>query len=436
MVSLRASRAEKFRRLSKEGSWIVIGQLTAVFGSLVGVRILTGLMSPEAYGELALGMTVAALVNQIILGPLSNGVTRYYAPAVEQSDIGGYLYAVRRLVVLATAVIILLVFLLSAGLLTAGYITYIGITIAALVFAALSGYNAILSGIQNAARQRSTVALHQGLESWARFLGAAGLIVWLGASSAAAMAGYAIAAMLVFVSQSFFLRKIISTGAHASRQAANWQEKIFAFSWPISVFGMFTWLQLVSDRWALKLFTTTHEVGLYAVLFQLGYYPMAMASGMVMQLLVPIFYQRAGDASDQTRNANVLSLSTRITWLTLGLTGTVFLAALLLHEQVFRLIVASEYVSVSPLLPWILLSGGIFAAGQTIALYLQSQMKTRLMMTAKIATALMGLLFNFVGAYWYGTAGIAAASVLFSISYFLWMVALSNSGVGNILGEH
>lgn len=436
MIRLRFSRSEKFRRLSKEGSWIVLGQLTAVLGSLVGVRILTGLMPPEAYGELALGMTVAALVNQIILGPLSNGVTRYYAPAVEQSDIGGYLYAVRRLVVLSTAVIILLIFLLSAGLLTSGYTIYIGITIAALVYAALSGYNAILSGIQNAARQRSTVALHQGLESWARFLGAAGLIVWLGASSAAAMAGYAIAALLVFVSQSFFLGKIISTGVSASRQAANWQEKIFAFSWPISVFGMFTWLQLVSDRWALKLFTTTHEVGLYAVLFQLGYYPMAMASGMVMQLLVPIFYQRAGDASDQTRNANVLSLSTRITWLTMGLTGTVFLAALLLHEQVFRLIVANEYISVSPLLPWILLSGGIFAAGQTIALYLQSQMKTRLMMTAKIATALMGLLFNFVGAYWYGTAGIVAASVLFSISYFLWMVALSNSSVGNILGEH
>ena len=56
-----------------------------------------------------------------------------------------------------------------------------------------------------------------------------------------------------------------------------------------------------------------------------------------------------------------------------------------------------------------------------------SQMKTRTMMVAKIVTALLGVAFNFAGAYWYGTPGIVIANILFSISFFLWMIVLAKS---------
>ena len=423
MPALRAS-GERLRRLSKEGSWIVLGQAAAILGSLAGVRLLTELLDPAAYGELALGLTVAALINQTVLGPLANGVTRFYAPALEQGDLGGYLLAVRRLVLAATALIFLIVAIAVAGLLGAGHAQWIGIATAALAFATLSGYNAILNGIQNAARQRAVVALHQGIESWLRFLVAAGLILWLGASSALAMTGYALAVVMVLGSQYVFFRRI-AAGYDAAPQTGSWQRQVWDYSWPISAFGAFTWVQLASDRWALELFTTTAEVGTYAALFQLGYYPMTMASTMAMQFLAPIFYQRAGDASDSRRNADVNRLSWNLTGISLGATAAAFLLALLLHRQIFRIFVASEYAAVSHLLPWMLLAGGIFAAGQAIALNLMSQMRTRAMMAAKIATALVGVVLNLAGAYWLGTTGIVFAGVLFSVLYFAWMAALS-----------
>ena len=424
MPDILAPGLDRVRRLSKEGAWVVLGQATAVLGALASVRLLTELLDPAAYGELALGMTLAGLVNQTVLGPLGSGITRFYAPAQERGELNSYLSAVRALASAATAVIGIMMLFAAAGLTIAGSREWIVIACAALVFSGLSGCNAILSGIQNAARQRAIVALHQGIEPWARLLLAAALLLWLGATSTVAMAGYAAGAALVLGSQYAFFRKTIHDGGIASDRRG-WQQRIWKYSWPISIFGAFTWLQLASDRWALEGFATTQDVGLYASLFQLGYYPMSIATGMAVQFLVPIIYQRAGDASDNRRNAGVDRLSWRLTAVALCLTGVVFLAALVFHAQLFRIFVAAEYASVSHLLPWMLLAGGLFAAGQTVALNLMSRMKTQMMIAPKLTTAALGVALNFAGAYWYGVSGIVGAGVLFSGAYFLWMAMLA-----------
>lgn len=420
-------RSERFRRLFKEGFWIVLGQVLMVIGSLVGVRLLTELLTRNAYGELALGMTMVTLVNQIILGPLGGGITRFYAPAVEHGDLAGYLTAAKKLVLYATGIILLIMLFSIGGLIVARQAQWIPITVSALIFAIFSGYCANLSGIQTAARQRSIVAIHQGAEPLLRLLMAVAMLLWLGATSTVAMTGYAIASLLVLGSQIFFFRKIMPSNT-SSLINKNWQNKIWQFSWPIGVFGIFTWMQLVSDRWALQVFSSTRDVASYAVLYQLGYYPISLLNGMAMQFLVPILYQRAGDASDSRRNADVNRLSWQLVWLSLGLTGVAFLVVILLHAQIFMILVAEEYRTDSYLLPWMIIAGGMFASGQSLASNLLAQMKTREITAAKIVTAIFGLTLNFAGAYLYGITGIVYAGVLFSIAYFLWMVVLVTNG--------
>jgi len=389
------------------------------------VRVLTELLNPVAFGELALGMTVAVLFNQTILGPLGNGVSRFYAPAQEKSDLASYLNAVLRLAVLASGVIVFLTLLAISGLFIGGWKQWIPIATIAIVFATLSGYNSILVGMHNSARHRSIVALHHGMESWVRFSVAAGLMLWLGTTSTVAMAGYSIALLLVLASQAVFFPKLRITSITNPDNEKFWRRQIIVYSAPFATWGIFSWAQFVSDRWAMEFFTSTQEVGLYAVLFQVGYYPMIFVTGALTQFLAPILFQRAGDASDARRIDEVQKLSWRLTGLELGLTGAAFLVAITLHAQIFSVFAATEYASVSYLMPWMLLAGGIFAAGQTVSLDLMSQMKTQVQVVPKIATAVLGVTFNFTGAYLFGITGIVSANILFATIYFVWIVMIS-----------
>jgi O-antigen/teichoic acid export membrane protein len=416
----------RFRRLAMEGGWIVTGQIASVAGALVLVRVITEYLTPTQYGQLALGLTAASLVNQVVMGGITNGIIRFYSISVEKQDLSGYLQASQKVLGYATLIILAIGLVLLGGLLWLGYSQWMGLAAAAIVFSVLSGYNSSLNGIQNAARQRAIVAFHGGLDAWLKILLAVSVMFWLGTSSTTVVIGYACSCLLVTLSQLGFLCRTIPVQHTRTTKRTPWMRQMWAYSWPFSAWGIFTWMQLASDRWVLQVFTTIEEVGLYAVLFQLGYTPIAMVTGMAMTFVEPILYQRTGDATDHLRNANVYRLCWRITHMIMMVTLIGFGLTFTTHEWIFRLLVAEGYCRSSYLLPWILLAGGIFAAGQMLALILMSNMKSATMTSAKIATALMGVLFNVIGASLLGLNGVIVALIAFSIIYFIWMAILSH----------
>jgi O-antigen/teichoic acid export membrane protein len=162
------------------------------------------------------------------------------------------------------------------------------------------------------------------------------------------------------------------------------------------------------------------------VLFQLGFTPIALITGMAMSFFGPILYQRSGDATDHARNTNVHRIGWRLTYCSLIVTLLGFAITLTMHEWLFSMLVATEYRIISHLLPWVVLAGGIFAAGQILALKLMSEMKSSAMTKAKIITALIGTLLNVTGAALAGLQGVLWAMLIFSVIYFIWMALLSS----------
>jgi O-antigen/teichoic acid export membrane protein len=413
-----------FFRLAKEGSWIIIGQIATVAGALVLVRVLTENLTPTEYGHLALGLTVALLMNQVVMGGINSGIGRFYSIAAEKHCLQGYLKSSMKLLGYGTLMVMTFGLVFIVFLLWLGYSQWIGLVAAVLVFSLLTAYNSSLNGIQNAARQRIIVAFHGGLDSWLKILLAMGVMFWLGATSTAVVLGYICSLVVVNISQLFFLGRTIPKHNSIHEDTQSWTKQIWTYSWPFSVWGIFTWLQFASDRWALVGYASTESVGQYAVLYQLGFVPLTLLTGMAVSFIGPIFYQKSGDATDASRNVIVHNIGWKITYICLFMTILIFVIFFSRHEWIFHLLVATEYHAVSYLLPWVALSGGFFAASQMLSLKLMSEMKSVTMITVKVVTAITGVVFNITGAALAGLPGVVIALVAASVIYFIWMSIL------------
>lgn len=419
---MRVLDSPRFRRLAKEGIWIVSGQIASVAGALVLVRVLTEYLSPTQYGDLALALTLGILVCQVAFSGAMPGILRYYTVAADKGDTHQYFAATQRMMIYSTLAATGLSVLLLSGLGLMGRWYWMGMVAIAIVFSILGSYNATLSMIQNAARQRKVVALHSALDAWLKVIFAAALLAWTVKAVEVVIVGYILSLLLVIGSQSILIRRLIEQQTLSlSNESLPWSSQIWLYSKPFVVFNIFTWLQTSSDRWALEVFATTQDVGLYTVLMQLGYAPISMLTGLAMTFISPILFQRAGDATEHARNVSTSQLIWRLMVMALACTAVGFLLALFFHEWIFRLFVAEEYRLVSNLLPWMVLAGGLFAAGQVISLKLMSDMNTQALLAPKVVTAIVGTLLSFAGAHFAGLKGVVFALVAFSALHFLWI---------------
>ena len=413
-------------KLLHEAGWLILGQVSTLAASLYAVRILTGYLGPEQYGNFALGLTIAALVNQVVFGGLSNGIARYFVVAAEKRNLGGYFNASLQIITKATSLILFLGFFVIAGIYYLDYVQWLGLGIVVLIYSVLNGFSSTVSAIQNTARQRLAVVFSNGFDSWAKIACAVGCLTMFGGSGAAVILGYIASSFLTICLQFHFLSKSFGAAFANRHNSSKWSKEILNYSQPFLLWGGFTWLQQCSDRWALMWFSSSNEVGLYAALSQIGYAPISLGIGVLMSFLAPIFYGKSGDGNDHKRNTEVKIATMQILVFCLLITFLGFILAFKFHELIFEILVAPTFKSVSYFLPWMILAGGVFAAGQIISLQLMSDMKTVVMTNAKIYTALMGSTLNIIGAYLFGILGIVIAQITFSFIYFLWMMAISD----------
>lgn len=421
-----------WRRIGGEGLWILAGQIVTVLAALALVRAVTSVLSPSAYGEVALGMTVATLVNQMITGCIANGISRYWSIADESGDLRAYIAAGRKMLAQGFTAVAIIGLLIVAGLKALGLESWIGLSIAAIMLSLASGLNGALNGIQTAARQRPVVALHCAAEAWLKIAMVLLSSAWFGPSSSVVIWSYAASAALVSLSQITFLRRLLrdrtAAAARAPELPTDWLRMMWIYSWPFACWGIFTWAQSASDRWALQLFADSSAVGQYAALYQLGFAPLTMASGMLISLLTPIMFQRAGDARDGDRVALVFRITTQVAVGMFGLTLVVALVFGLLNEWIFRLFTAkAAYRQVAPLMPLMAIAAGLQACHHILGIRVSTLLETRSILMPQIASALMVMGLNALGAYWGGVRGLAIAMVVASFGYAAWMWAMSEA---------
>ncbi|CAN5786055.1 hypothetical protein BH24ACI5_BH24ACI5_16820 [soil metagenome] len=259
-------------RLGGEFFWVTLGQALVALGGLVGVRLLTEVLPPAVYGELALAMTVVAFVQVAVQQPLFEGARRFFHAAAGAGDTPAFLRAIWRLACRISAGLAAAGLVAAVSLAFAHQTSRVALAVAVLAVCLISTWNLALSGIQSASRRRALIAWHEGVQQWLRFGLAAALVWWAGPHSSMAMTGYAVAAALVLASQVWFLSWPDVAPRHPVSPAAvrtgEWQARLMAYAWPSAAWGAALSIQAASARWSLQHFEAAEAVGLFAVLYQ------------------------------------------------------------------------------------------------------------------------------------------------------------------------
>ncbi len=444
----------RLKRAGKEMIWVGLGQGIALLGSFAGVKLLTTLLTPENYGLLSLGLTIATLATQMLMGPLANGAVRFFAASREVEQDSAFLQEVFLLLhktgfllLLLAMILFFIFFYVKESSLWAKLIS------AAVIYSIASGYNNILLGLQNAARQRIKVALLQGTEVWLRFGFAIVLLMLLAKEAHLALWGYCFGLFPVLILQLIFFRKIAplnvlfpfskrknlvdreKTYKKINNESINkiWQKKIIEYSLPFAFMGIFTSVHLISDRWFLEFFTDTDTVGLYSALFQVGFYPIIIATSLVVQLISPVLFQRAGDGSNSLRMIIVFRANNILILFSISLTVFIFFVFYFFANNIFSLLVDSKYHSVANMLPWLSIASGLFATGQIASMSLGSMEKSNSLLAPKIGMSVLGIMLNIIGAKFWGISGIILAYTVYSGLHLAWLMVLVFANHKNFL---
>tara|TARA_B100000212_G_scaffold342100_1_gene327596 strand:- start:15300 stop:16607 length:1308 start_codon:yes stop_codon:yes gene_type:complete len=421
----------RIKRLGKEFFWTSFAQISTLIGSFIGIRIITQLLSPTQYGELALGMTVSTLMQAIAFGPLSNGAFRFFSSAKEEGfeSTKSYFATLHKLVLYIICLLTLIAIIVTIVFGVIGSLERFTLGLTAFFFGLFFGLNNLINSIQNAARNRTIVALHQTLATFGRISLSSLMIILFGASSSTAMLGYALAMIFVFLSQNYFLKRSLIKKFNSENlrtiKKSSWISKLTSYSWPFATWALLGWGRSASERWALDFFTTTKDVGIYSALTQVGYVPITLFFNMWLSFVNPVIYQRAGDGQNISRLRRIYHDCWKLTCL--GFILVLFLTGFtsLFHEFIFLILLPESYNSYSYLLPAVVFAGGIFSINHHITTAIHSHNKTTTLIIPTNLLHLIGLTLNILGAGYFGAKGLVLSSIIYSILKLSTTIILS-----------
>jgi O-antigen/teichoic acid export membrane protein len=201
-------------------------------------------------------------------------------------------------------------------------------------------------------------------------------------------------------------------------------KKLFRFAFPFIIWGLFTGFLLVSDKYFIGIFNGDIELGRYAPIYQLSYTPIALLFAVYVQLLTPGLYQARRKPAGNRNSVEIKRYIFKASIISIFISIICGAMSLLLAEPIGQYFLSENYWRYLDIAPILVLSAGIFSAGQLMSLWFQVFEKTNKLINIKVTTAVFGVMCNALGSYYFGVSGVVIGILFFSLMYTLWMAII------------
>lgn len=295
-------------RLRGEVTWSLGHRSLDYIFVLVELKLLTNLLSKEAYGEYSLITTALLLVASVAIFPMHHSFLRYFhtAPGDGAARTAGRQMLAWFAIVTGTFFSLCAIFTLALSnafalerwaVLAAG---------ACFVFDRFRGLCLELLEVQR--RRRAGAMQNIGCHVLFVALLLVSRATGVSTATAALTATAFSSGLLAVIGVRALWRDLLP---REGRQPGNLRSLVWTFGVPYAVLLTMQWVQTFSDRYMIEIQYDAKRVAQYATVYQVCGIPYMLAYNMAHWLLVPIAYQRAKDVTDarQLRSADRVVLA-------------------------------------------------------------------------------------------------------------------------------
>lgn len=179
----------------------------------------------------------------------------------------------------------------------------------------------------------------------------------------------------------------------------------------------------------MELFVSTEGVGKFYALTQIAYTPISMVGAMFLSFLVPILFNRAGDATDLIRVRNTQNLILKAAVLGVGLTLVMAVLGHIFHASIFQLFVSAEYREMSVFVPYVVIAAGLLQVSQTIANIVVVENRTKAFLPLAIIGNTLVSIMNLAFTNLWGVEGLISGMLIGAIIHLVWMIQIVRTHV-------
>lgn len=420
----------QFFRLSRELATLAIGQVVSIIASVVSIKIITSEVGPDIYGNFNILLTLQVGLMQLLFGPIGGACLRFTTDAINEKKSHDLLVAAIRLA-LKYSVYVISIGVIIFGLIPGDYLGYSSVPVLVMAInTVFFGILHILIQYLNGARKRNMYAFVSASLPLLQFGFCWLTLQVIGKSLYSITVGYALASAIATLVASFYILRLCivpencqqSVDWVSSGNNKAWINRISTYSLHFSQWGVFTLMYVISDKWALNLTGGPQEVGTYSLGYQLGYTPVAIAGGLLMQFVSPIIFKSVD------RRGGQLYISNRGIKLVMASIACCMIFSIVyaaIAKFAIGLIAPRNYLSAYQYGPLLAIAAGLVGCSEMIGLLFQSEERIRSLVSFKIVISMFGMALNYFLASSLGSLGVSWSMLIYgcvqlSLIIYLW----------------
>jgi O-antigen/teichoic acid export membrane protein len=393
--------------LLKEGFWVFAGQALATVISLIALRIITELISPDIFGEATLWIGIIILLKNIFISPVSNYQLRYYPKFKTEQNLFYFNYIIykyyRNSFLISSLIFVIIIYVLSiSNIINIPLFFVPGLIIYYISDIMKSNYLNKLS----AERKQFLFALWT-IGDIILMYSFALIALLIEKSAGYYITGQAFGISLgVIIFIPFIKKKLIGE----ERKIIKYEGDIFSefkkYGLPFIPMAIIIWILSLGNRYILNSYNSLIEVGIFTAAFSISSRPFLFFSGVIGNFFRPILFQ-AESENNKTKTNKVIKI-----WLVITsvLSVLVFLVFFLVGDAIAGILLAEEYHSnISKLFITIGLGYLFFSIFQVIENIMFSYEKSRLVLYCHITAVVTFFVANIILIEQFGIIGAGFA---------------------------